>query len=94
MEGSRAAADIPPTPPYIRNPSAAAAAAAANPSAGLSFGFAADAPPPPSSGLARGLFMAPRTTSQDGVAPPPAAKPRASVSKRPNAAAATAATAS
>nr|XP_020171381.1 pistil-specific extensin-like protein [Aegilops tauschii subsp. strangulata] len=60
------------------------------PSAGLSFGFAAGAPPP-STGLACGLFMTPRMTSQGGVAPPSAVKPRALVSKRPNLAAAAAA---
>ncbi|KAE8805285.1 Alternative oxidase 1a, mitochondrial [Hordeum vulgare] len=64
------------TPSYIRDSSdAAVAAAAANPSAG-SFGFAAAATPP-STGVARGLFMPPRMTSvAGGLAPAPAVYPR------------------
>ena len=64
MEGR---ADIPPIPAYTREPSAAAAADVTSPSAGLSFGFAAAAHPP-NTGLARILFMAPRTNSADGIA--------------------------
>ena len=79
MDGST---DIPTTPSYSRD--ASSAGAAANPSAGLTGSAAASIP---GIGLARGLFMAPRMNSV--VAPPPGAKPRTSVSKRPVAAAAT-----
>ncbi|KAE8805739.1 hypothetical protein D1007_18081 [Hordeum vulgare] len=74
--------DIPLTPPYARDPAAASAAvtAGANPSMGSS-GFAS-AGAPPTTGLTRGLFMAPRTTSAaGGGAPAPAVKPRAPFSK-------------
>ncbi|KAE8796479.1 putative receptor protein kinase ZmPK1 [Hordeum vulgare] len=71
------------TPSYARDHSATFAAAA-NPSPG-SFGFTS-AGAPPTKGLARGLFMAPQPTSAGGVAPAPALKPRASLSKLPNAA--------
>ncbi|KAE8800456.1 Tyrosine N-monooxygenase [Hordeum vulgare] len=53
------ASGIPLTPSYTRDPSPAVVAAA-NPSAGLS--IAATGAAPPSSGLARILFMAPRPT--------------------------------
>ncbi|KAE8811787.1 hypothetical protein D1007_11318 [Hordeum vulgare] len=71
----------PHAPPYTRDPFVAVA----NPSAGLNFGSAA-ADHPPSTGLARGLFMAPQTTSVGGVAPAPAVKSHDPLSKRPNAA--------
>ncbi|KAE8769479.1 putative receptor protein kinase ZmPK1 [Hordeum vulgare] len=78
MDGS---ADIPLTPSYACDPSAAASA---NPRP-ESFGFASVSAPP-TTGLAGGLFMAPQTTSAGGVAPPPAVKPRAPLSTLPNAA--------
>ncbi|KAE8819074.1 putative receptor protein kinase ZmPK1 [Hordeum vulgare] len=73
-------ADIPFTPPYVRDP---AVAADANPSTGSSrFAFVGA---PPTTGLARGLFTAPWTTlAAGGVAPTPAVKPRAPFSKLPN----------
>ncbi|KAE8806671.1 Tyrosine N-monooxygenase [Hordeum vulgare] len=75
-------ADITLTHPYARDP---AVNAGANPSTGSS-GFApvgAD----PTMGLARGLFMAPRTTSAaTGGTPAPVLKPRVPSSKLPNAA--------
>ena len=67
--------DVPPTPPYLRDPSLAGAAA--NPSAGFATSTGAAAP------LARGLFMAPRASSVDGVARAPAAQPRKVLAKRP-----------
>ncbi|KAE8794374.1 Alternative oxidase 1a, mitochondrial [Hordeum vulgare] len=73
------------TPSYTRDSSAAGAAAAANPSAG-SFGFASVGAPP-STGVARSLFMPPRMTSAaGGLAPAPAVNPRAPLSKLPIAA--------
>ncbi|KAE8804427.1 hypothetical protein D1007_19461 [Hordeum vulgare] len=82
--------DAPPAPPpltpsYTCDPFVEAAAAAANPSA-RSFGFASVGAPP-STGIARGLFMPPRMTSTaGGLAPAPAVNPRAPLSKLPNAA--------
>ncbi|KAE8767837.1 hypothetical protein D1007_60748 [Hordeum vulgare] len=69
-----APAGTPLTPSYSCDSSAAAVAAAANPSAG-SFGFAAA---PPSTGVARGIFMPSGMTSvTGGLAPAPAVNPRA-----------------
>ena len=75
-------APAPPSPhPTAANPTAATA----NPNAG-SFGFV-DAAAPPSTGVARGLFMPPRMTSAaGGLAPAPAVNPRAPVLQLPNAA--------
>ncbi|KAE8776686.1 WRKY transcription factor 32 [Hordeum vulgare] len=76
-------ADILLTTSYTRYPSVAAAAGA-NPST-RSFGFASVGAPP-STGLARGLFMASQTTSaKRGVVPAPAVKPHVPLSKFPNA---------
>ncbi|KAE8779440.1 putative receptor protein kinase ZmPK1 [Hordeum vulgare] len=77
------AGTLPLTPSYTRDPSATVAVAA-NPSVG-SFGFASTGAPS-STGVARGLFMPPRMTSAaGGLAPAPAMKPRAPLSKLPNA---------
>ena len=69
--------DVPPTPPYSRD--ASNVGAAANPSAGLT-SSAGGAAPTPAVGIARGLFMPPRSNP---VGAPPAAKPRKALSKRP-----------
>ena len=49
--------DIPPNPPYPRDP--AAAGATVNPSAGLTTSSSAGDAPTPSTDLTLGLFMAP-----------------------------------
>ena len=81
-----ARAGTPLTPFYGRYPpSPAAAATATNPSPG-GVGLAA-AGAPPTSGLARGLFMPPQMTSAaGGVAPAPARAAATPSSKLPNAA--------
>ncbi|KAE8775621.1 Tyrosine N-monooxygenase [Hordeum vulgare] len=74
--------DIPFTPPYARDP--AAASTGANSSMGSS-SFASTGAPP-TTNLARGLFMAPQTTSAAGGGAPMAAiNPRALFSKLPDA---------
>lgn len=61
---------VPPTPPYVRDPSPVGAAA--NPSASVT-NPAAGAAPNPGVGLARGLFTAPRPNSAGAVAQAPGA---------------------
>ncbi|KAE8797513.1 hypothetical protein D1007_27279 [Hordeum vulgare] len=77
-------ADIPLIRFYVRDPSVVVAAVGANPNSG-SFGFASTGSPP-TTGLARGLFMTPWTTSADGVAPALAVKSCVPLLKLPNAA--------
>ncbi|KAE8810260.1 hypothetical protein D1007_12987 [Hordeum vulgare] len=76
-------ANTPLSPSYARDPSAAVVVGA-NPSL-ASFGHVF-AGAPPSTGLARSLFMAPRPTSAGDGAPAPAVA-RAPISKLPNASA-------
>ncbi|KAE8784892.1 Alternative oxidase 1a, mitochondrial [Hordeum vulgare] len=77
-------ANITLTPPYGRDP-ATASTTGANPIVGSS--GVASAGAPPTTGLARALFMAPQTTSvAGGSVPVPAVEPRAPFSKLPNAA--------
>lgn len=61
---------VPPTPPYMRDPSPVGAAA--NPSASVT-NPATGAAPNPGVGLARGLFTAPRPNSAGAVAQAPGA---------------------